>query len=150
MQRPALVGQIDNLVTINVISPLQAKICPIDPVANAHLLGKDGVIALPSLTQFLTLTGLLANILGETSHQKKALKIIETTNKHIVSPYVERTEKEMVEDFREVLECVEAFERMPVQEGFDIWGKGEDTSAFNSLRFDLLEVFKGQGADQSK
>lgn len=70
-------AQIDGLVTVNIISPLRSKICSRDPGSG----GKDGLMALPKFTQFLTLTGLLANILGETSHQKKGLKIIETTNK---------------------------------------------------------------------
>ena len=77
MQRPALVAQIDGLVTVNIISPLRSKICSRDPGNGG---GKDGLMALPKLTQFLTLTGLLANILGETSHQKKGLKLLETTN----------------------------------------------------------------------
>ena len=65
--------------------------------------------------------------------------------------YVEKTEKDMMEDFREVLECVEAFERMPVQEGFDIWGKDREDATAGNARPDLLEVFRGpQGADQSK
>lgn len=57
--------------------------------------------------------------------------------------YVEKMEKGMIEDFREVLECVEAFERMPVKEGFDIWGKDRDELALGTTRVDLLEVFKG-------
>lgn len=108
-------------------------------------------MALPKLTQFLTLTGLLAHILGETSHQKKGLKLLETTNNQIVRVYVERAEKDMMEDFREVLECVEAFERMPVQEGFDIWGKERDDPMVGNARPDLLDVFKGQsGAEPGK
>ena len=151
VQRPALVGQIDGLATVNIISPLRSKICSHIQGSNSGMQGKDGLMALPKLTQFLTLTGLLANILGETSHQKKALKIIETTNNQIVQMYVEKTEKDMMEDFREVLECVEAFERMPVQEGFDIWGKDREDATAGTARPDLLEVFRGpQGADQSK
>ena len=132
-------AQIDNLATASIISPLSSKICSNDSGG-----GKDGLIALPKLTQLLTLTGLLANILGETSHQKKTLKIIESANNQIVRVYVERVEKDMVEDFREVLECVEAFERMPVQDGFDIWGKEREDPTAGSSRLDLLEVFRGQ------
>ena len=97
----AFVAQIDGLVTVNIISPLRTKICSKGQDNNSGMLGKDGLMALPKLTQFLTLTGLLANILGETSHQKKALKIIESTNNQILRVYVERMEKDMIEDFRD-------------------------------------------------
>lgn len=52
-------------------------------------------------------------------------------------------QSQMIEDFREVLECVEAFERMPIKEGFDIWGKDKDDLMLTVARKDLLEVFTG-------
>ena len=50
----------------------------------------------------------------------------------------------MIDDFREVLECVEAFQRMPVQKDFDLWGKDRDEfPATNSRIQAYLDVFRG-------
>lgn len=76
------------------------------------------------------------------------MKIIETTNNQIVKVYVEKAEKDMISDFREVLECVEAFERMPVQEGFEIWGKEREDPLAGNRRLDLLEIFKDQSGNE--